>query len=262
MLVGAIVAAGGPQYEVRQIDPVNDQDGGEPGGNIRQGFLFRSDRGLAFIDRPGGTSTSETTVTTSGGAPRLSSSPGRIDPSNAAWTASRKPLAGEFTYQGQTLFVIANHLIAKAGDDPLFGRHQPPVEVTKPERLQQAQVVHDFVQSILAVDESANVVVLGDMNDFQFSDPLGILTGASTGDEVLTDLVNNLPEAERYSYDFEGNSETLDHILTTQHLTEVTVLQPMHVNAEFADQASDHDPMLALITLVPDRCCPVQTKGR
>ena len=38
----------------REIDPVNDQDGGEPGGNIRQVFLFRTDRGLAFVDRPGG----------------------------------------------------------------------------------------------------------------------------------------------------------------------------------------------------------------
>ena len=33
------------------------QDGGEPGGNIRVGFLFRTDRGLAFVDRPGGDST-------------------------------------------------------------------------------------------------------------------------------------------------------------------------------------------------------------
>ena len=43
----AIQAAGGPTYQYRQIDPVNDQDGGEPGGNIRVGFLFRTDRGLA-----------------------------------------------------------------------------------------------------------------------------------------------------------------------------------------------------------------------
>ena len=41
-------------YQFRQIDPVDDQDGGEPGGNIRVGFLFRTDRGLAFVDRPGG----------------------------------------------------------------------------------------------------------------------------------------------------------------------------------------------------------------
>src|SRR5207245_7503420 len=53
-LVSAIQAAGGPTYDWRQISPVNDQDGGEPGGNIRQVFLFRTDRGLSFVDRPGG----------------------------------------------------------------------------------------------------------------------------------------------------------------------------------------------------------------
>src|SRR6266540_2013540 len=42
-LIGAIQAAGGPTYEFRQINPVDDQDGGEPGGNIRVGFLFRGD---------------------------------------------------------------------------------------------------------------------------------------------------------------------------------------------------------------------------
>ena len=61
-LISAIQTAGGPTYVFRQINPVNDQDGGEPGGNIRVGFLFRTDRGLAFIDRVGGCSTCATTV--------------------------------------------------------------------------------------------------------------------------------------------------------------------------------------------------------
>ena len=46
--------AGGPSYQFRNIDPENGQDGGEPGGNIRAGFLFRTDRGLFFTDRAGG----------------------------------------------------------------------------------------------------------------------------------------------------------------------------------------------------------------
>src|ERR1700744_4552558 len=37
-LVSAIQAAGGPTYSWTGIDPVNDQDGGAPGGNIRQVF--------------------------------------------------------------------------------------------------------------------------------------------------------------------------------------------------------------------------------
>jgi predicted extracellular nuclease len=54
MLIAAVAAAGGPAYQYRQIDPVDDADGGEPGGNIRVGFLFRTDRELEFVDRPGG----------------------------------------------------------------------------------------------------------------------------------------------------------------------------------------------------------------
>ena len=39
-LTAAMVAAGGPHYDSREIDPVNDQDGGQPGGNIRVVFLY------------------------------------------------------------------------------------------------------------------------------------------------------------------------------------------------------------------------------
>ena len=114
LLISAIAAAGGPQYDFRQIDPVNDQDGGQPGGNIRQGFLFRTDGGLAFVDRSGGSSTAPRSVREAGGQPQLSASPSRIDPGNAAWADSRKPLAAEFTYHDQTLFVIANHFQLEA----------------------------------------------------------------------------------------------------------------------------------------------------
>ncbi|MBK6432040.1 hypothetical protein [Candidatus Amarolinea dominans] len=40
LLISAIQTAGGPTYDFRNVDPVDDQDGGEPGGNIRVGFLF------------------------------------------------------------------------------------------------------------------------------------------------------------------------------------------------------------------------------
>ena len=52
-LIAAIAAGGGPTYQYRQIDPVAHQDGGAPGGNIRQGFLYRTDRGLAFVEPAG-----------------------------------------------------------------------------------------------------------------------------------------------------------------------------------------------------------------
>ncbi|MBA2383242.1 MAG: hypothetical protein H0V68_01055, partial [Actinobacteria bacterium] len=87
--IDAQTADPGPTYQFRQIDPVDDQDGGEPGGNIRVGFIFRTDRGLAFVDRPGGTSTAANTVLSNGD---LAFSPGRIAPTNSAFDNSRKPL--------------------------------------------------------------------------------------------------------------------------------------------------------------------------
>ena len=210
LLIDAIQAAGGPMYQFRQIDPVNNADGGEPGGNIRVGFLFRTDRGLSFVDRPGGDSTTATQVLSTKSQPRLSISPGRIEPGDDAWTNSRKPLVGEFRMRGKTVFVVALHFASKGGDDPLFGRFQPPTRISEVQRHAQAQVVNEFVDRILAVDPRANVVVLGDINDFDFSETVNLLEGG-----VLTTLMDTLPQAERYSYVFEGNSQVLDQILVT-----------------------------------------------
>jgi predicted extracellular nuclease len=245
-LIAAIQAAGGPTYEFRQINPVNDEDGGQPGGNIRVGFLFNSDRGLTFIDRPGGCPTCSTTVVNHPSGVRLSASPGRIDPTNPAFNDSRKPLAGEFLFRGNKLIVIANHFNSKGGDQPLFGRFQPPVRSSEVQRHAQAQVVHDFVAGILALDANANVVVLGDLNDFSFSDALTTLKSG-----VLHDLITTLPLPEQYTYVFEGNSQDLDHILLSNHLftSAPFVYDVVHVNAEFADQASDHDPQVVHLNL-------------
>ena len=246
MLIAEIQAAGGPVYEYRQIDPVDDQDGGEPGGNIRVGFLFRTDRGLTFIDRPGGGSTTPTAVVDTPSGPRLSFSPGRVDPTNAAFSSSRKPLAGEFRMHGKKVFVIANHFSSKGGDDPIFGRFQPPVRSSEVARHAQAQVVNDFVDDIVEADPDANVIVLGDINDFDFSETVQILEGG-----VLSSLMHGLPQAERYSYVFEGNSQVLDQILVSNNMLASFGIEydPVHVNSEFADQASDHDPQVARLDL-------------
>ncbi|HEY3210932.1 MAG TPA: endonuclease/exonuclease/phosphatase family protein [Actinomycetota bacterium] len=159
----------------------------------------------------------------------------------------RKPLAGEFHANGKKLFLIANHWKSKGGDDPLFGRFQPPKRVTDAQRAAEAHVINDFVDQILAIDRNANVIVLGDLNDFEFSDALTILEG---GGELHT-LIETLPQSERYSFVFEGNSQTLDQILVSGNLFSGSspAYDSVHVNAEFADQASDHDPQVARLHL-------------
>ena len=241
-LIAAIQSAGGPAYQFRQINPENNEDGGQPGGNIRVGLLFRTDRGLAFVDRPGATSTTPNVVTGKNNNVQLAFSPGRIDPENEAWADSRKPLAAELRIRGQTLFLIVNHFNSKSGDSPLYGRFQPTVRQSELQRHRQAQVVNDFVDQILGAFKNARIVVLGDLNDFEFSETLQILEGGG----ALRNLMDRLPKPERYSYVFEGNSQVLDQMLVSEKLDKRnTSYDVVHVNAEFSDQASDHDPSVA-----------------
>jgi uncharacterized protein len=243
-LTDAIVAAGGPRYSWQEIDPVDDADGGEPGGNIRQVFLYNPAR-VSFVSIPGGSSTTGVQVLNNHGLPELSASPGRIDPNSDAWTASRKPLVGQFVFQGQTVFVVANHFVAKLGDQADEGRYQPPARSSEVQRDQQAQEVHDFVTSVQRIDKKANVVVVGDLNDYQFSDTAKILTGG----KALTDLIDTLPANQQYTYVYDGQSEVLDHILVDPSIAKVQY-DPVHINAEFANQTSDHDPQV--VRIVPN----------
>jgi hypothetical protein len=184
------------------------------------------------------------------GKPALTLSPGRIDPANPVWTASRKPLVGEFSFKGNDVFVIANHFDAKLGDQNQDGRYQPPAQSSATQRAGQAQVEHDFVNQILAIDKKADVVVVGDLNDYQFSPALSILktgTADGTGTPTLTDLITTLPKDQQYTYDYEGVSEVLDHILVTSGIKDYTY-QVTHLNSEYANQVSDHDPQAADIT--------------
>jgi predicted extracellular nuclease len=247
-LTDAIVAAGGPHYDWREIDPVDDKDGGQPGGNIRVVFLFNPAR-VSFVDRGSPSvnrSTTGTSVVKSHGDPALSLSPGRVDPANPVWSTSRKPLAGEFVFKGQTVFVVANHFDSKGGDQNADGRFQFPAQSSAVQRAGQAQVVHDFVGKVLDIDRKADVVVLGDLNDFQFSPSVAALrtgTADGSGPSILTDLIATLPKDEQYTYVFNGVSQVLDHILVTAGLGGVQY-QVIHVNAEYADQVSDHDPQV------------------
>jgi len=240
-LIDAIVAAGGPAYKWRSIDPVNDQDGGQPGGNIRQVFLFNPER-VSFTDRAGGDSTTAVGVTKVNGKAQLTASPGRVDPANTAWTTSRKPLAGEFVFRGKTVFVIANHFASKGGDQGLTSQYQPPVRSSETQRHAQATAVNGFVKDILKTQKNADVVTLGDINDFEFSGTTQLLED----DGVLWSAIKSLPKSERYTYDYQGNSQVLDQILVSPSIRQSCDLayDSVHINSEFSDQISDHDPQV------------------
>jgi predicted extracellular nuclease len=247
IIIDAILAAGGPEYGFVDIDPELNRDGGVPGGNIRVGFIYRLDRGITLAEGVEGDARTATEVLDVDGELALSLNPGRIDPTNAAFGDSRKPLVVTFEVNGQTLYLINNHFNSKGGDSALFGDMQPPVLESEVQRLLQAQVVHDFVADMLAVDPDANIVVMGDLNDFQFSPPIKLLAG-----DILNNLVDTLPVNERYSYIYDGNSQTLDQMLVSDAmLAKLVEYDVLHINSEFdyQNRFSDHDPVTVIFDL-------------
>src|SRR5262249_11331159 len=77
----------------------------------------------------------------------------------------------------------------------------------------------------------------------------------------LNDLVETLPPEERYTYVFEGNSQVLDHILASNGLMPGVEYDVVHVNSEFAVQASDHEPEVARFLLPQPDVTPPATSA-
>ncbi|MDX8343149.1 S-layer homology domain-containing protein [Rossellomorea sp. YZS02] len=239
-IIKAIEEAGGPTYEFTDIAPADKTDGGQPGGNIRVGFIYNPQR-VQLTDKAKGDAVTSVGVDENG----LTQNPGRVDPMNEAFDDSRKPLAAEFMFNGEKVIVVANHFNSKGGDGALFGADHPVVLGSEVQRIKQAKIINDFVTNVNDKVEDANVVVLGDLNDFEFSNPLKTLKG-----DILTDMMEKLPVEQRYSYIYQGNSQVLDHILVTNNLVNSTMIDSININSDFSEEdgrASDHDPVLAKI---------------
>lgn len=233
-LVDEIAKAGGPRYKFAYLNPENGKDGGAEGGNIRQAFLYNDD----VVDL------------VPGSLERITDP----DPTvNDAFQASRKPLVAKFVFDGETYTFINNHLNSKGGDDPVFGTNNPPVLNTEAQRIEQAKLINAYVDRLLAADPNANVAVLGDLNDFAWSNPLKTLSGEAEGTKVLFNLAEDFiaNPLDRTDYVYNGNSQSLDHIYVSAGLrTRMEGFDIVRINSEFdADQkASDHDALVARST--------------
>ncbi|CAN5243115.1 hypothetical protein BH24PSE2_BH24PSE2_18770 [soil metagenome] len=223
-LIAEIIALGGPGYRYADVRSRDGNDGGAPGADIRPGLLFNPAR-VGLVP----------------GSLRLIAD---ADPADGdAFAGSRKPLAAEFVFNGRRLIVVNVHFSSKRGSSPLFGRIQPPVDRNAERRAAQATEVAAFVRGVAG--RADGMVVLGDFNDFWFSPPLDLLRRSGG----LVNLMSTLPEPERYTFIFEGNAQALDHVLVSPALARQAELDIVHVNAEFAEQASDHDPVVVRMHL-------------
>ncbi|MEL7313162.1 MAG: lamin tail domain-containing protein, partial [Pseudomonadota bacterium] len=244
-LVVEIRKAGGGNYRFSEIAPVDGTNGGQPGGNIRVAYLYNP-KAVQLLNRKGADATTAATLRSSPSGAQLIFSPALIDPENPAFENSRKPLIAQFRKNGKSIFVINNHFRSKGGDNPIFGFNQAPLVPSEAPRTEQAQVVANFVSDILSIDAEARVVVLGDLNEFEFRPPLLALEDAG--------LVNltNMDVQDAYTFIFNGNSQALDHILVSPSLLPAeydavhTVVDAPEIDG---DVSSDHDPVIVKLDL-------------
>jgi predicted extracellular nuclease len=229
-LAAAIGAAGGPRYEFFDVAPADRRPGGAPGGNIRNAFLYNPAKVRLHSHR----SLTPSVLAAAG------------VPDTLAFVDSRDPLEGVFEFGGQRVTIIGNHLTSRFGSTPVFGAIQPFVQAGQAERAAQVRALHDYVSRLLRDQRDARIVVLGDMNTFEFSPELA--EGLPGSPAVLHPLLTRVPAAERYTYNFEGNSQALDHVFVSRALLAGAELDIVHLNADFPalprHTASDHDPLV------------------
>jgi predicted extracellular nuclease len=225
-LIQAILDMGGPEYAYAEVAPTaNNSTGGEPNANIRNGFFYDPSR-VSLVE----------------GSVQLINDP--------VYNGTRRPLAASFEFNGETVTLVNVHFTSRLGSDPLYGATQPPADAGDAARTAQAQAIRTWIDARLAADADANIAVLGDFNGFSWE---GSVTALTNGGR-MQDLNTLLPEEERYSYLFEGNSQAIDHIVATNGLFSVAQFDAVHLNAEQREEyqlSTDHDPQLALFRLGP-----------
>ncbi|NOR88750.1 MAG: hypothetical protein GQ524_00705, partial [Anaerolineales bacterium] len=142
----------------------------------------------------------------------------------------------------RVLYVLNNHFTSLAGGEA----------ATEPRRAAQSAWNVEIIERLRAADPDAHVVVLGDLNSFYDSLPIDVLR--ESGLKHTFDL---LPGGERYTYIYQGVSQTLDHILVSPSLwAAIEEVHVLHANADFAMpdpeddspiRKSDHDPVIVII---------------
>jgi predicted extracellular nuclease len=244
-LVEAIRDAGGPRYMFFNVDPEEGTSGGIPGGNIRNAFLYNADR-VKLVDF-------------------VSLTPdvlGELGVSNTnAFDGTRDPLLGTFKFRGKEFKVINNHLTSRFGSTPIFGGPQLFVQAGETEREAQAKALNEVVNALIdaakgnskRASKAARVIVLGDLNTFEFTNDLTDILPGTGSDRVLTNLIDSIADDNVYTFNFEGNSQVLDHFFVSDNLLAGAKLDIVHVNVDYPriddTVGSDHEPLVGLFQL-------------
>jgi predicted extracellular nuclease len=244
-LADAIEAAGGPAYAFFNVDPVEGTSGGVPLGNIRNAYLYNPDR-VKLVDFVSLT-------------PDVLTELGVSNPD--AFFGTRNPLLATFKFSGKEFSVINNHLSSRFGSTPVFGGPQPFVQAAEEAREAQVGTLNEVVDVLLAAgrgdeehaSKAGRVIVLGDLNTMEFTDDLTEILPGTGADKVLTNLIDGLTDDNVYTFNFEGNSQVLDHMFVGDKLLDGAEFDIVHVNVDFPrvddTVGSDHEPLLGRFSI-------------
>jgi predicted extracellular nuclease len=155
------------------------------------------------------------------------------DPVNAGGTPFKQAIA---VFTGKKPAVAAGDDVTVSGTVTEFF----------PDQSDTPSALNGFVTSIEKADPGAYVLLAGDLNSSGFSPAFAGLEARG----ALVDTERSPPAVQRYDYVFDGDSEELSGILASPALDRLaTFAGPVHFNADFSGQASDHDPLLAYFTI-------------
>ncbi|WP_294091128.1 Calx-beta domain-containing protein [Sphingomonas sp.] len=274
MLVNALNAAvPGANYTWVDQLPVYNAEGGAPNGNIRVGFLYNTNRVNLGTMTGAGTIAERRQWTDRVGdgvrdaGDQIQYSDDMITGLNTAdWNGTRKSLLGQFTFRGESVFVMANHLPSKGGSGQ-FWQFNQNIDAGQPNNSGWAsrnaigEDIYTMVNRIQTGSPNAGVVTAGDFNEFYFYRAMEAVTGYVFADGTarndgarLTNLTLTLPTAERYTYTFDGRSQAIDHVVVNQRLANVASYDIVHLNTGFNTRGtganaspalSDHEPAVA-----------------
>ncbi len=229
-LVRAVERAGGPPYRYAEIPPEAGADGGQPGGNIRNAFLFRPDR-VELV--PG--------------------SLRRLAVDAQEYEGSRKPLSARFRPLGSKggLEIINVHLASKRHQLGLFAPERPGYDSRLDLRVAQVERIGEHLHNLRA--EGIDYYVTGDFNDFEFSATLQVLSG-----DHSRNLIYRVPVERRFDYNHRGLSQALMHGVVAKRQLEgrSAEYEILHRNAltgvqpgSLGEKPSDHAYVLARLQL-------------
>jgi predicted extracellular nuclease len=155
----------------------------------------------------------------------------------------RPTVAQTFEVNGQVFTVVINHFKSKGcggatGADTDQGDGQSCYNFT---RTLQAQQLITFTNQIATNVGDDDFVLIGDFNSYAMEDPIDVLEGAG----YLSLSKELLPEEERYSYIFFGQSGELDHgFVNDDFLTDVDGFTVWHINSDEPPDLDYNDDVL------------------